>query len=69
MTEIMQILSRRGNEAYDCFRVGLKQINAPDHVMKLLPEFANEAEMEQSEATGLVIPFLRELSRLADEGD
>ena len=64
MTTIMQHMSVRGNKAYDCFRVGLKQINAPDHVMKLLPDFANEAEMREAEAFRLVNPYPTEISRL-----
>ena len=68
MTKIMQILSGRGNKAYDCFRVGLKQINAPYHVLWLLPDFAYEAEMREAEEYRLVIIFPPKVSRrLADE--
>ena len=59
----MQILSLRGNKAYDCFRFGLKQINAPDHVMRLLPDFTNEEKMREAEALRLVILFSPEVSK------
>ena len=42
MTNLMQILSSRGNRAYDVFRAGLIQINSPLHLIEMLPDVSSQ---------------------------
>ena len=37
----MKYIFKRDNKAYDKFRAGLVEINAPPHVIQMLPNFAD----------------------------
>ena len=40
MTQIMELVITRGNDAYDAFRDALIEINAPKHATDMLPNYS-----------------------------
>ena len=59
-TELLKIISTRGNSAYDAFRQALIETKAPDFLLKKLPNFTadgNEAQgsRDETEAVSDVI--------------
>ena len=56
MTKLMQIISERGNPAYDLFRIGLEEIKVPRHLIDMLPEFLSETSTRYTVRIFVLIP-------------
>ena len=63
MTKLMQILSERGNSAYDLLRIGLKEIKVPRHLIDMLPKFPSGTSIRFTVRIFFLIPEGRQRNR------